>query len=187
MTNHSWCWEEITTLQPLHIPRCYFLYICLQYSNEVLQTFRLSLSWSKMKVVPMKRLTVPQLELRGAHVFSWILHHCKEIFGLPMKDVYTWTNITIALNWLCRFKTCGQHNLTHGAHSMWWEGIQPIVLHEACFHWSFWSMICLWWNRLSWFHEWSRKSPISLNSPSVSLPPHNHPSNPTCHPTGLAF
>ena len=68
-----------------------------------------SLVVSKTKVSPIKRLSIPRLELCGAQVLTKLLCHVKGIFQLPMNCVFTWTDSTIILNWLTgnprRFKT----------------------------------------------------------------------------------
>ena len=64
---------------------------------------------SKTKVAPIKRLTLPRLELCGAHLLANLLFHVKEALNLPLQEVYAWTDSTIVLNWLDgnprRFKT----------------------------------------------------------------------------------
>ena len=68
-----------------------------------------SLVCSKTKVAPIKRLTIPRLELCGAHLLAQLLRHVKEVFHIPSTNVYAWTDSTIVLNWLIgnprRFKT----------------------------------------------------------------------------------
>ena len=68
-----------------------------------------SLVTSKTKVAPIKRLTIPRLELCGAFLLSQLLHHLKEVFHLSMDDIHAWTDSTIVLQWLSgnprRFKT----------------------------------------------------------------------------------
>ncbi len=53
---------------------------------------------SKTKVAPIKRLSIPRLEL-------W-LSHVKKVFDIP---IHAWTDSTVVLNWLDgspkRFKT----------------------------------------------------------------------------------
>ena len=68
-----------------------------------------SLITSKTKVAPIKRLTIPRLELCGAHLLARLLHHIQRIFNVPIKDVHAWTDSTIVLGWIVgdprRFKT----------------------------------------------------------------------------------
>ena len=68
-----------------------------------------SLVTSKTKVSPIKKLTIPHLELYGALLLSRLLSHVKEVFEVPTCHVYTWTDSTIVLCWLSvkpkRFKT----------------------------------------------------------------------------------
>ena len=68
-----------------------------------------SLVISKTKVAPIKRLTIPRLELCGAYLLAQLLHHAHQVFQLPLNSVYAWTDNTIVLNWLVvnprRFKT----------------------------------------------------------------------------------
>lgn len=65
-----------------------------------------SLIVSKTRVSPIKRLSIPRLELCGAQVLARLLVHVKEVLQLPMSQV---TDSTIVLNWLSgslrRFKT----------------------------------------------------------------------------------
>lgn len=64
---------------------------------------------SRTKVAPLRRLSIPRLELCGAQVLARLLGHLKELFQIPSSNVYAWTDSTIVLNWLTgsprRFKT----------------------------------------------------------------------------------
>ena len=68
-----------------------------------------SLVMSKTKVSPIKRLSIPRLELCGAQILARLLIHVKDVLQLPMSHVFAWTDSTIVLNWLSgnprRFKT----------------------------------------------------------------------------------
>ena len=44
-----------------------------------------SLVMSKTKVAPIKRLTIPRLELCGAYILALLLHHCETIFKHAAK------------------------------------------------------------------------------------------------------
>jgi len=68
-----------------------------------------SLVMSKTKVCPIKRLSIPRLELCGAQILARLLQHAKEVLQLPMSNAFAWTDSTIVLSWLSgnprRFKT----------------------------------------------------------------------------------
>jgi hypothetical protein len=66
----------------------------------------ISLVTSKTKVAPIKRLTIPRLELCGAHLLARLLYHVQNTFGLPLNCVYAWTDSTIVLSWLVGNPRC---------------------------------------------------------------------------------
>ena len=123
--------NELSSLATMHIPRCYspvgvtitsmqlhgfsdaseeayggVVYLRMADSTRNVHT---SLVISETKVSPIKRLSIPRLELCGAQVLTKLLCHVKGIFQLPMNCVLAWTDSTIILNWLTgnprRFKT----------------------------------------------------------------------------------
>ena len=82
------------------------VYMRMVDSNRKVHT---SLVMSKTKVAPIKRLSIPRLELCGAQLLTRLLRHAKDVFQVPMKNVFAWTDSTIVLAWLSgnprRFKT----------------------------------------------------------------------------------
>ena len=53
-----------------------------------------SLVMSNTKVAPIKRLTVPRLELCGAKLLAELLHHVKGVLDTPPSLVFSWTDST---------------------------------------------------------------------------------------------
>ena len=122
--------SELQCLSEKHVSRCYFpkgviesiqlhgfsdasedayagvIYLRLTDSDG---NVHISLVTAKTKVAPIKRLTIPRLELCGAHLLAQLLNHVKEVFSLSLRDVFAWTDSTIVLSWLSgnprRFKT----------------------------------------------------------------------------------
>ena len=58
-------------------------------------TIHISLIISKMKVAPIKRLTIPRLELCGAYLLADLLSHVKEVFHISMCDAYAWSDTIV--------------------------------------------------------------------------------------------
>ncbi|GBM93008.1 hypothetical protein AVEN_178280-1 [Araneus ventricosus] len=118
----NWC-KEIKDLQNLKIPRYYFpdqIVIDNQdiqlhvFSDASLKSFgavaylryktskgkfQTSFVISKSRVAPIKKLTLPRLELMGAIIASRIVKHLKGIFK-DIKKVFCWSDSTIVRHWI---------------------------------------------------------------------------------------
>ncbi len=68
-----------------------------------------SLMSSKTKVAPIKRLSIPRLELCWAQL---LMHHVRNVLKIPLHHVYAWTDI---INWLVLPRDLG---LTSGTESL---------------------------------------------------------------------
>ena len=53
---------------------------------------------AKTKVSPIKCVTIPRLELCGVLVVARLLHHCRKVLNVPLRDTYTWTDSTALLS-----------------------------------------------------------------------------------------
>ena len=114
--------SELPLLSQKCIPRCYFnkksqprsmeihgfadasevayaavVYLRITDESDNAQT---SLVISKTKVAPIKRLTIPRLELCGAQLVAQLIHRVRQVLAIPLSHVYAWTDSTVVLNWL---------------------------------------------------------------------------------------
>ena len=127
---HHWR-TELPILSNIQIPRCYFppdfhvtatqlhgfsdasedAYGAVVYLRltDARNKVHIALIASKTKVSPIRRLTIPRLELCGAHLLSKLLHHIRDVLCVPLQDVFGWTDSSIVLSWMSgnprRFKT----------------------------------------------------------------------------------
>ena len=123
--------SQLKSLSQRHIPRCYFpkdvevvstqlhgfsdasesAYAGVVYLRMIDSdgNVHISLVAAKTKVAPLKRLTIPRLELCGAHLLTKLLEHIRLTLKIPIEGVHAWTDSTIVINWLDgnprRFKT----------------------------------------------------------------------------------
>ena len=109
--------SQLESLSKIHIPRYYFhkeskiesiqlhgfsdasqcAYAAVAYLRMVDSEGRVhvSLVASKTKFAPLKRLTIPRLELCGAYVLTKLLVHVRSTLNIPIESLYTWTDSTV--------------------------------------------------------------------------------------------
>jgi hypothetical protein len=123
--------NELPLLTTMHVPRCYFSSkdatvstqlhgvsdasedayggVVFLRTEDSTKKVHVALVISKTKVSPIKRLSIPRLELCGAQVLTKLLCHAKRILNVPVGSVFAWTDSTVILGWLSgsprRFKT----------------------------------------------------------------------------------
>ena len=195
--------SELHLLSSHHIPRYYYpkqaiissvqvhgfsdasekaysgvVYIRMSDSNALTHT---SLVMSKTRVAPIKRLTIPRLELCGALLIAQLLSHCKKILEVPMERVFAWTDSTIVLNWIQgnprRFKVYVGNRVSQIMDLIppdrWKHVLGEDNPADCAFRGLYPSEVLthhLWWNGPAWLRcnplEWPTQPVIEPNLPS---------------------
>ena len=191
--------SELELLSTKPIQRCYFpkdfpvtsvelhgfsdaseaAYAAVVYTRVTVSNdnVHISLVMAKTKVAPIKRLTIPRLELCGALILARLLHHTRTILDVPLERVYAWTDSTIVLSWLIgnpnRFKTYVANRVSEITESIppkcWGHvssaenpadcGSRGLLPSELLTH-------HLWWNGPEWL------SKQCVDWPQAELPVH---------------
>ncbi|GBM90862.1 hypothetical protein AVEN_49825-1 [Araneus ventricosus] len=64
------------------------------------RSFEVEFVLSKTRVAPVKKLTLPRLELLGAPIAARVAGYLKCLLRISECDIYCWTDSSIALNWI---------------------------------------------------------------------------------------
>lgn len=63
---------------------------------------RINLIFAKSRGKPLQRVTLPRLEINGAHILAKMLHYCKDTFSnqLKINSYHDCSDCTVALAWI---------------------------------------------------------------------------------------
>ena len=198
---HKWR-TELPLLSYHHIPRCHYHKEAtivstelhgfsdaseLAYSGVVylrmidsVGNIYVSIFTSKTKVAPIKRLSIPRLELCGAQLLARLLHH---IHNINPQNLYAWTDSTIVLNWLDgnprRFKTYVVNrisNIIELIPSIHWKHVNGQENPADCASRGLYPSELLdhslWWKGPPWLYldssEWPKQATLQAVPPELS-------------------
>ena len=183
---NRYCFPKDATIRELQLhgfcdtsedPFAGVVYIQMTDSEDKVHT---SLVLTKTKVAPIKRLTIPHLELCGTYLLTKILHHVREVLKISSSRVFAWTDSTIVLDWLKgnprRFKQfvgnrisimmdllpperCRHVNKVENPADCAPQGIFPTELENHN----------IWWSGPKWLHWPSSGWPKQHQIPAVSF------------------
>ena len=138
-----------------------------------------SLVTSKTRVAPLKRQTIPRLELCGALLLSQVITHVNEVFDLPNCDLVAWTDSTVVLDWLKgdprRFKPFVGNRVTRileKTTAALWRHVRGYDNPADCASRGLFpselSQHSLWWNGPSWLTEDPQDWPRTVGNENSS-------------------
>ena len=195
--------SELPLLMTVRIPRCYspsketivstqlhgfsdaseeayagVVYLRIEYSTKRVHT---SLVISKTKVSPIKRLSIPRLELCGAQTLTRLLQRTMKILKIPVRSVFAWTDSTVVLGWLSgnprRFKTFVGNRVSLIIDQLpperWRHIPGPENPADCASRGLFPSQLKqheLWWDGPPWLKSESSMWPDQLNLSSTTVP-----------------
>lgn len=75
------------------------VFIRLEHSSKIATT---QLLIGKSRVAPLKRISLPRLELCGAHMLSKLLNYCSTqvVSRYKIDSIYAWSDSVITLSWI---------------------------------------------------------------------------------------
>ncbi|UYV68872.1 hypothetical protein LAZ67_6001388 [Cordylochernes scorpioides] len=118
----SWLYE-VASLDQVVIPRCLYLdsegdvqlhvfcdasceaYASVVFTRSVVQdTVRVVLLWAKARVAPLKKISIPRLELMACVLGARLLNAIRNALGVDYPT-YMWSDSSTAITWITRAQT----------------------------------------------------------------------------------
>ena len=139
-----------------------------------------SLVMSKTKFAPIKRLTIPLLELCGVLLLSKLLTHIEEVLRMSVDSIVAWTDSMVVLSWLvgnpCRLKAYIGNRVAQiidRMPSVQWRHVLGMDNPADCASRGLYPSDLLhhqlWWNGPSWLLLQSSDWPINPPPPRLQI------------------
>lgn len=189
--------SELRCLDSIHIPRAFnssqaisielhgfsdaslvgyaaVVYLRIERSDKTVHVRQII---SKTRVAPLKQMTLPRLELCGAHLLAQLIAYCLSVLNeLSFTSHYLWCDSTVALTWLktpsYRLKTFVANRVSQTQELVpihWWRHVNTehnpadcasrglLPSHLPDHH--------LWWDGPEWLHLSQNRWPASKFTP----------------------
>ena len=90
-------------------------------------TITVSLVTAKTRVGPVKKLTIPRMELNGALLLARLLKMAAEDLEILLPSIYAWSDSTIALGWISNVHSKWKVYVSNRV-----KEIQEMIPHKQC-------------------------------------------------------
>ena len=196
-------YEELPQLRNHNIPRSYFpkdvevvsiqlhgfcdasevAYSGVVYLRAVDKegAIRTALVMAKTKVAPIKRLSIPRLELCGGVILAKLLNHLAHTLEIESRNIFAWTDSRVVLGWLRgsprRFKTFVGNRITEMTEALpieCWRHVDGTVNPADCASRGMFpaqlTQHDLWWCGPPWLQDSEEKWDAGRDFPQHPIP-----------------